>query len=181
MGARWIGLVLLSLLSGLATAADDHAVYAVEVVIFAYPAGSAEDTAETLPSAPDLSGTRPLPAETTGPKTEHRLDETWARLSDLPGYRPLLHLAWHQPLPDPSPGIPYRIEYPVDPAEGSDLYLLGRLQLKRQRSAFLEADLVLREQRRSYRLRQSERMNRNEVHYVDHPMLGLFATLTKLR
>jgi hypothetical protein len=183
MGCTWRLVLPLILLTGADCLASPATlpVYDVEMVIFAYAANRANASAEKLPSLPDMDDTQPPFGPDAVAMTLRRLRETWQRLKTLPGHRPLMQLAWRQPLPDPHQGIPFRIQYPTtrDGQEGPQL--IGTVSLSRYRSAILRIDLALLEQGRVYRLRKTARMQRHEVHYLDHPMLGVFATLTKVQ
>jgi len=172
-------MLLLFLISASALAEEPQPIYDIEVVIFAYPENEG-DKVRTLPSVPDLRNAGPLFREGVTPAEKHRLNETWQRLSSSGIYRPLLHLAWRQALPDPSIGMPFRIEYPEDGAPRDGPRLSGTLSLGRKTLAILEVDLLLQEHGHSYRMKKTSLMKRYEVHYLDHPMLGVFATLTKV-
>lgn len=154
--------------------------YHIELVVFAYATDSAPEAAEQLPSVPELRDSQPLSSQGREPYPPQRLQESWQRLQQQPEQRPLLYLSWRQDLPDPSPGEKIRIRYPEQQSLDDGPSLTGWIRLGRHRQAILDVDLLLMEHRKTYRLQQRQFMNRNEIHYLDHPMLGVIATLTRI-
>ncbi len=60
--------------------------------------------------------------------------------------------------------------------------LSGQIQITRGRFLHLDTDLMLRESgsNRSYRVRLNRRMRSDELHYVDHPKLGIIIKATRV-
>ncbi|MBF0256329.1 MAG: hypothetical protein HQL47_07680 [Gammaproteobacteria bacterium] len=156
--------------------------YQIELIFFAYAAGSAPESAERLPSLPELQDSQPLLSQGREAAEPKRLQESWQRLQAprpaMAEQRPLGYLSWRQDLPNPSQGGKIRIDYPQPARLDDGPSLIGWIRLGRAGSALLDVDLLLMDQGKTYRLQQRQRMNRNEIHYFDHPMLGVIASLS---
>ncbi|HEY9150800.1 MAG TPA: CsiV family protein [Gammaproteobacteria bacterium] len=103
-------------------------------------------------------------------------------------YRPLAHLHWRQTLMEPAAAQSIDIAA-LGGASGDRAKprVEGSLRLSVARYLHLETDLRLVEdagyvpqdnQARVYSLRQSRRMRSGELHYIDHPRLGVLALVT---
>jgi hypothetical protein len=160
---RWrSGILLLGLLmAGPVAAADD--VYDFEIVMFERPGGDYSEDWPAAPGQPERSA-------------------AVARLDALPGSGRKLgpvaytlkkkgmivheHRSWNQ-VPR---GRGSNAWYWID-----DGRLSGLIRVTRGRYLHLETDLVLRDADSSfpYRVQLHRRMRSGELHYVDHPKLGI--------
>ena len=134
---------------------------------------------------------QPLPA------SELQLSAEVARLQRSRNYRPLLHGAWRQQVVKPAEAQTLLIHF--DNRDGSvqeaqnaaPTWLEGTLRVGVKRYLHLEADLLLRKwplngatdtaggDFRSYRMRANRRMRSGELHYLDHPLLGILFTASR--
>lgn len=127
-------------------------------------------------------------------RSQLQLSEAAGRLKRSGGYRPLLHVAWRQPGYTRSEArtvyihtdLPNRFRDP-DGLELSLSHVIeGTLRLSRARYLHLEADLLHHRQvpvdtpteGATFRLQDSRRMRSKEVHYIDHPLIGLLVLVT---
>lgn len=141
---------------------------------------------------------------------EFQLTSSWRALDRSSLYRPLLHVAWRQPVMSRETAIPVRlaagpIQNMRSDADVFDFQLLdpalsdtaiheldGTGTLMLSRYVHLQFDLVYRERlfpaptgysgsaARLYRLEERRRIRRpDELHYFDHPRLGVIAQLRR--
>ena len=127
---------------------------------------------------------RPLPAD------ERQLGNIWASLRSSRDYRPLYHVAWRQQVADPEQTRPLYLYLGPDagePGPRNPPKLEGTLKVGVKRYLHLDADLLLRlpvspeagddyflgPEHRSYRMQAKRRMRSGELHYLDHPVLGI--------
>ena len=104
----------------------------------------------------------------------YRLSGIWSALKRSGDYRPIRHLAWKQP------GLSSRSAPLIAVGDELDPEIQGTVKLSRRRFLHLDVDVVLREANQSYRLTSSRRMRTNELHYLDHPTIGVIAIVTPL-
>ena len=141
----------------------------------------------------------PLPPENL------RLQAEAQRIATDNNYELLLHTGWRQPGLPREQSLPVRIQaVEAVPADGMGYAmdaeaaprLDGTVRLILARYLHLEADLRYRDAAPAndaglfdgfgaqaaeapvYRLNESRRMRSREVHYLDHPMFGIIATVT---
>lgn len=188
-------LAILSLTAGAAFAADAETPswYDVEVLVFKNntPSGLDSEVWPVDPGQPDLTHVTELvpPAQTSplpgGAQPFQQLDDTAltlrsaaSRLAAAPGYRPLLHLAWRQPVTAQAdaPAVHVASATGAEAAPALD----GLVRVSRNRFLHIDLDLLYRPDgtATAYRLQQSRRINSGEVHYFDHPAFGLLVKLT---
>jgi len=162
--------VALTLLAALATTTASAASnYDIEVVVFEYvvPDSSGEAWPPD-PGIPSLEGARGYPA------AQRALGGAVARLRQSADYRVLAHRAWRQPGTSRGSSSPVLIQ-------SSDGYnLVGTITVWRQRFLHAQLDLLLRPTSGAtpVRVRQRRRMRSEELHYIDHPKLGVLIYAT---
>jgi len=194
-------VLLLLLLVALAGSAQGGW-YQVEIIVFARtdPRAGATEYWPEDPGAPALVGAQPLLGGSGGDQAFRKLPRDELRLARVYGglvasrgqYEPLLHLAWRQPVEHGRGALPVYLT--TEP--GSSVLpprLEGTLKLGVNRYLHTELDLVLRSVKaprastaregdaslaqragyRSYRLQERRRMRSGELHYVDHPLMGV--------
>ncbi len=185
MARYWIttsATLLLLLLLGMTSAANAQGArwYKVEMILFTElgaVARNAEHWAEdpgqpqTLEAIPLSSGSARVQALSS---SAYRLSGIWSALKRSGDYRPIRHLAWQQP------GLSSRSAPLIAVGDELDPEIQGTIKLSRQRFLHLDVDLVLREANQSYRMKSSRRMRTNELHYLDHPTIGVIAIVTPL-
>ncbi len=126
--------------------------------------------------------------------SEFQLREAAGRLKRSGGYRPLLHIAWRQPGYTRSgarkvhihTGLPNRFRASGELDVSLSHVVEGTLRLSRARYLHLEADLLHHREIpldtptdvTTFRLQDSRRMRSKEVHYIDHPLIGLLVLVT---
>lgn len=178
----------------------------IEVVIFAhintYDGGEAWPREESHGFSPGAGEARPLdagvailphPLEQEAdwqalPGSARKLTAVAEALRRSNNYRPLAHLHWRQALMEPAAAQPIDIASLSGATEDrTNPRVEGSLRLSVARYLHLETDLRLVEDERYmpqdsqaavYRLRQSRRMRSGELHYIDHPRLGVLALVT---
>ena len=195
--------LLLCLLMAPVMAAEDPEFYDVEVVIFSNPdadSGGEEllVTAQAAPSqdasltATGMDTTLNEPVFSTPENGLHTLDAIRAALTPARGYRVLAKLAWRQPGLDRE----HAQAYPVHGTSGPGLSSLdGTITLIRERYLHLAIDLSESVPGAgaadlygnptaappAYRLTESRRIRSGELHYFDHPRLGVIARVTPVQ
>jgi hypothetical protein len=160
------------------------------------------------PGRPDLEGARQLGQVGDAspyarlPKSELKLDGAYWSLRGAPGLGPLVHLAWRQPISRPG-GTP-----PVYLASGPGAAELeGTLEVSVSRFLHVNLDLLLRRTSPAgpsrppalvaadgsglprypvsspegyrYRMQAHRRMRSGEVHYIDHPLMGVLLRIDR--
>jgi hypothetical protein len=168
---RLTTLLALLLLMSPALPSSELPLYDVELLIFDNPEAGAESEGNpSVGEPPDLSKAEAPPAQAR----THRLEAIGKQLM-ASNYLILQHLSWRQRLSNDSRGKPIKIQSNDDKNR-----LSGIVSLSREDLADLELDLLLLQDGRAYRLKGSRRMRRNEIHYLDHPKLGVIATITRV-
>jgi len=163
MKLKSLALSLLLLIPPITSAVDERDVYTFEIIVFERPDGGHAEFWPAEPDEPERSGARArldtLPAAT-------RTLDAAAYTLKKKGLVVHQHLAWRQ----------------APAARNSDTWywvgssrLQGLLRLSRGRYLHLDTDLLLRDAASSqtYRIRLHRRMRSGELHYVDHPKLGI--------
>jgi hypothetical protein len=192
-------VLLLLLLIAMAAPAEARW-YQVEIIVFARNARDAGATEywPDDPGTPSVTDAQRLAnaggnaAYSRLPRSELALEGSYGGLVASRGeYEPLLHLAWRQPVSNDSRAVPVYLS--TDPASSASPRLEGTLKLSAGRYLHAELDLVLSrlepEQAssgaadenspyrgpayRSYRMQQHRRMRSGELHYIDHPLMGV--------
>jgi len=132
--------------------------------------------------SPEPVAYQPLPA------SELRLSAEAAHLRRARNYRLLLHGAWRQPVVDPAKAQPLFVQFDdrqlvSQTTRGAEpVSLEGTIRVGVKRYLHLAVDLLLRSwpqdggssgDFRSYRMQANRRMRSGELHYLDHPLLGV--------
>ncbi len=138
------------------------------------------------------------------PKSDLKLDGTYWSLRGAPGLKPLAHLAWRQPISRPGRTPPV---YLGSAAGGAELE--GTLEVSVSRFLHVNLDLLLRRTTPAgpsstpalvraddgglpqypvsstdgyvYRMQAHRRMRSGEVHYIDHPLMGVLLRIDRSR
>jgi hypothetical protein len=160
------------------------------------------------PGRPDLDRARQLgPVGTADsyarlPKPELKLDGAYWSLRGAPGLKPLVHLAWRQSISGPGRTPPVYLA-------GGDggVELEGTLEVNVSRFLHVNLDLLMRRSTPagpsstralvtaddsglpenpvtrpdgySYRMQAHRRMRSGEVHYIDHPLMGVLIRIDR--
>ena len=138
-------------------------VYELEMVIFERPGGGENEYwPELLEDTPEVSGAPRLESMAAG--TRQLGPEAYSL--NKHGMNVLEHIVWRQ-----TPGS--RASKRWYSLKGNRLS--GLLRVTRGRFLHLETDLVLTDAAtaQSYRVRLHRRMRSDELHYVDHPKIGI--------
>jgi hypothetical protein len=168
----WLALCLLFLAAELSSAADDQA-YVIEMVVFERPGGGAEEFWPDAPDEPDRAlADRMLGAGTAIPAEARALGPIAYTLSRR-GLVVHRHLAW-QEVPAPRNSQAWQW---LDAGR-----LSGLVKVTRGRFLHLDTDLLLRDagSPATYRVQLSRRMRSNELHYIDHPRVGIVIQATRV-
>jgi hypothetical protein len=140
--------------------------YNLEVLVFQNLDASSEEVFPEDPGRIDTSAGRSFPAVAT------TLSQVAQTLRRSPSYRVLYHHAWRQPGYSPGKAVPVAVFN--DEASGAGT-LEGTISLNKRR--FLHADVDLwfedGDSLLPVRMQQSRRMRSKELHYLDHPRLGV--------
>lgn len=106
-----------------------------------------------------------------------KLNAGLAALSKDPAYRPIVHISWVQ---SADAVAPVHIQSP-------DGKLNGYLQMQHEQSLQMMVDLEYASNQSDnsgksiiYRLNEKQPVKLNEVYYLDHPKLGIIATISAL-
>lgn len=170
-------LLLSLLLTTLWQAAlADSSVYDIEVLIFSQSVGSTEE-APGLPGTPDMGKAGPLERRGVSILPANQLAGVRKQMEKSGAYQILRHLSWRQTLENGTVPQPIKITYPEQGDTAGGKRLMGTLSLGRSNYAILTLDLLLQDNGQSYRMEETRRMKRNELHYLDHPRMGVIATL----
>ncbi|MGZ5075805.1 MAG: CsiV family protein [Methylobacter sp.] len=152
--------------------------YQIELIVFSQSMPNSEvfdQTSSRIQWPPDLTELGAYnKAETTS------LDDAYAALVKDSVYRPILHIAWIQPVMEKGAGAPVHIQ-------ARDGKLNGYLQIQHEQSLQMTADFELSSNLNEgssktvvYRLNGKQSIKLNEVYYLDHPKFGLVVKISAL-
>jgi hypothetical protein len=155
-------ILLLGLLAGAPLAADDNT-YDIEIVVFERPGGGGGEFWPADPGVPDRTAAigrledRAVAGKSLGP-VAYTLNKKGMIVHD--------HLAWRLKPGGRDSNTWYWM---------GDDRLSGLIRISRGRFLHLDTDLVLidRNTGQPYRIKLHRRMRSNELHYEDHPRLGI--------
>lgn len=163
--------------------------YDVEVIVFERlnPQDYAPEKSPQDPGFPDLTGSSEItPGDTSShrllPREQYRLNNEYDKIAKSKNLRPLIHIAWRQPVPERERGD--RVHLHSFSGSGKTAArgmapLDGVLSISKGRYLHVEADLVLRKadvgsgSPQFYRMTGDLRMRSKELHYLDNPMGGM--------
>ena len=152
--------------------------YMVELVVFSNtdPAARHAEHVRADPGLPDTSLAIPLTGgygevEPIG-QSSYRLAGVWQELRGSGQYRPLRHLAWRQR------GTSAARAPLVLLGESPSSNVFGTVKVTRSRFLHMELDLLIHDDQGTYRVKTRRKMSPNELHYIDHPMVGILARIT---
>ena len=171
-------LILISLTAVTGTASA-QAQYLVELVVFnnTDPSALGAETWRAEPGLPDTTTAVALNANNgvivPMGTSSYRLSGVWQALRNSGQYRPLRHIAWRQPAASEA-NTPL-VQLGDDP--GDDVF--GTVKLTRSRFLHLTLDLRVREGDGVYRISTRRKMSANELHYIDHPLIGILARVSR--
>ncbi len=193
-GPLW-ALLLLSLAASAAPAAAQSADawFDVEIVLFTRGATGGFEPPADAGAVPDWSRARALQPGVTVPRSAWGADGSsgsrvpYALLPDgalalsgaaealrrAPGLSPVIHLGWRQPIDGRSGERPLYLEWP--PARG-DARIQGVIALRLSRYLHVDVDFLRHgppEGGAPARFQASRRMRSGELHYLDHPDMGM--------
>jgi len=166
-GAPLVAFLLLLVLPGVSLAQS----YNLEVLIFQnLNAGSDEQFREDVGRANIIGGS-------SFPDAGLRLAQVAQALRNSSNYRVLHHRAWRQPGYSPSRAVPVAV-YNDESAEAGTLE--GTVTLNRRRFLHVNVDLSFEalDGLTAVRMRQSRKMRSRELHYLDHPQIGVLVIAT---
>ncbi|HEB94902.1 MAG TPA: hypothetical protein ENI96_00555 [Sedimenticola thiotaurini] len=179
-----IVLLLLSI-SGMAAETRSPPVYDIELLIFAQGEGDASEQWPVDPGTPPTDGTTAMEQLDLLDRKAWRLTAEGYALSRSGGrYRPLLHLAWRQPVLGRKQASWIHLTSDDRIADGYPV-LEGNVRISVARYLHLDLDLLLRDSLggdadfQAYRFTAHRRMRSGELHYIDHPRLGVLIRIDK--
>ena len=190
---RSLSLAIVFLLvpwAGTAHSAE-RAWFRVELIVFerTSPSAGAGEYWPADPGSPDrqnaaglqpagAGGAAPAPFERL-PGSAHELGpHRWSLGRGNSGTEPLLHLAWIQPVRGDRNAVPV---YLSESGRGYGPRLEGTVRVRISRFLHADLDLLLRRADGSYRMRASRRMRSGELHYIDHPVLGVLMKISRVK
>ncbi len=189
---RIVGLIALALLTATARAEQptedqpQERWYDIELVVFARTAASAGagEHWPDEPGGPDLDNALPLSRLMVDPALplaenafrilaadQRQLGGIYRGINNAAGMEPLMYAAWRQPVMEPEQSVSV---YLTTAAEAGELAALeGNITMSVRRYLHLHTDLLLRGGDSIYRMQAHRRMRSGELHYLDHPVLGI--------
>lgn len=196
MKLRLTTLLLLLAAAAAAPAFGAERSYQVELLIFERESVDGSEVWPELPELPDVTRARELSSAGGSfrpvSSSQLKLGGARSRLAAARGYKVLKHVGWRQP------GLNRNQAVAVHLSEGpfrrtamsgrAQPRLDGTVRLILSRYLHLEVDIALQDAGSGfgetsgtvYRMIQSRRMRSGEVHYLDHPKLGIIAVVTPL-
>jgi hypothetical protein len=151
--------------------------YQIELIVFTQAMPTTEvfdqamQPAQQPPDLTELSAYKKPDATT--------LDDSYAALSKDPAYKPILHVAWIQPVVGEG-GVSAPVH--IQSAEGK---LNGYVQMQQGQGLQMMTDLELTSNLDGdtgrtvvYRLNEKRFIKLNDVYYLDHPKFGVVAKIS---
>ncbi len=153
----------------------DHPIFKIELLVFTQDGYTTEVFSQTESTIDWPSNTVSDEAYQKVDRTFWRLDGVANRLDKKAGYRLLYHSAWLQPIPPNRLSVPVRIQNP-------ERTLNGYFRIQRGHLVHLLTDIEYTPPSASviYHLSEKRRFKFNEIHYLDHPRLGVIARVTPI-
>jgi hypothetical protein len=160
---------LLLLLGLLLTSSQLMAAKTYTIEVLAFSQSGQSTGGEWWPSDPGQPNLHLANTPRSLGSSSKRLSGIASRLSKKAGYRVLLHQAWRQTVISPKNAKPLRL------TSGSALD--GTIKVSVKRYLHVDLDLLLKSGK-GYRLQSKRRMRSKEIHYIDHPMMGVLVLIT---
>ncbi len=150
-----------------------------------------EETTENIES--EIEEAKPIIFENIE-KESYRLNKQAEKLEKSPDYRILVHKAWKQPGLDKESALPMKITNNTDPENSDNIiksYIDGDITLIMSRYLHINTNLIFHKliprpfntytntdensinNFRDYPLVFERRMRSKEIHYIDHPLVGI--------
>jgi len=165
--------------------------YRIELIVFLQAMPNTETFEQAVSQIQWPSGLTELSSYKQAETTD--LDDGYAALAREPGYRPVLHVAWVQPVGEGGLSAPVHIQ-------GGDAKLDGYLQVQGDQALQMTVDLELAADSEDgidkasvsadahypvsvgkavvYRLNEKRSVKLNELYYLDHPKFGVIAKIS---
>jgi len=147
--------------------------YQIELIIFSQAMPNTEVFEQTSSQITWPSDLTELSAYKKPDST--MLDDSYAALAKDSTYKPIMHVAWIQPVGTGGASTPVRIQ-------DNDGKLNGYLQIEQGQGLQLAIDLELTANSSNgsiiYRLNEKRLIKLNDVHYLDHPKFGVIAKVS---
>jgi len=156
--------------------AEEGGAYQIELIVFTQAMPTTEvfdQSTQSIQWPPDLteSSAYKKPGATM-------LDDSYAAVSKDPAYKPVLHVAWVQPVGEGGLNAPVHIQ-------SADGKLNGYVQMQQGQGLQMMVDLELTSNLDGdtgrtvvYRLNEKRSIKLNEVYYLDHPKFGVVAKIS---
>lgn len=167
--------------------------YNIEMIIFAQANASTggNEIWPTLPGSPDISS---VVAYDPVPSSQRKLKAIYNSLKRTNGrLQPLIHKAWRQPVVSKKRTLPIAVSATAD-----SFNLLGTVKISVKRYLHVDLDLLLSDSNRAapiledgkslaaysrrpaqYRVISHRKMRSEELHFIDHPKVGVIIKATK--
>ena len=153
----------------------ENSAYQIELIIFSQAMPNTEVFEQTTSEISWPSGLTELSAYKKPDATT--LDDSYAALAKDSAYRPIMHVAWVQPVAAGGLSAPVHIQDP-------DGKLNGYLQMQQGQGLQLAVDLELTANSGDgsviYRLNEKRSIKLNDVYYLDHPKFGVVVKVSPL-
>ena len=164
--------------------------YRIELVIFTRntPPGA---TGETWPQSPgklDWDSVR-AGSYATAPGSSLKLTGAKLALNQAGGLSPVIHTAWQQPVYGRNAARPFYLKSDREITPGTPV-VEGMIKISVRRYLHVDLDLLLRRTTaevatraggfQTFRFDEHRRMRSKELHYIDHPLMGMLIEITPL-
>ncbi len=153
--------------------------YQIELIVFSQTMPNTEELGQVTQPTQWPSDLTELSAYKKPDATT--LDDSYTALSKDPAYKPILHVAWIQPVVGEG-----GLSAPVH-IQGAEGKLNGYVQIQQGQGLQMMVDLELTAnsgdgsgQKIAYRLNEKRPIKLNEVYYLDHPKFGVIAKISSL-
>ena len=178
------GLLLLGL-SGISIAEEkkEPRLYNVEVIVFSQTLGN-NTNEHWLQTASDEKLDDDFNPPPVKPLNKvHMLDKSQFELGRIAytlnrknnAYRLLSHKKWQQPMFKNTGHFP--VSYDINTANG---HLSGTIEITAQRFLHANINLLLQREQTLIPFIDKRKMRRDEIHYIDHPLLGIIIKTSRV-
>lgn len=152
--------------------------YQIELIVFLQTQPNTEVFDQVSSEIEWPSGLTELSAYNKAENTT--LDDSYAALARDSAYRPILQVAWVQPVEEKGISSPVHIQ-------GADGKLNGYLRIQHDQGLQMVVDLEFSSKSGDrdsknlvYRLNEKRSVKLNEVYYLDHPKFGVIVKMSSL-